>query len=139
MIISQVPQKDVFKFSICQISHCFGTAVCPINTHGQRCQQCGHCQTPQCDWTSERGVCFDGCTAGYKGDTCKTGIKFWKALHPYFNSDSCKYLIINMSTSSFKNIISQSMILCPSRYLHSLHLMCLCICIGFNPCNVSGL
>ena len=47
---------------------------CPENTYGKQCEQCGHCQNPQCDWTSTRGICFGGCTAGYKGTDCQTGI-----------------------------------------------------------------
>ena len=54
--------------------HLFCEIVCPLNTYGQKCQQCGHCENPQCDWASETGACFSGCTAGYKGDNCQSGI-----------------------------------------------------------------
>ena len=52
----------------------FCETVCPANTYGVQCQQCGQCQIAQCDWTSETGVCFGECSAGYKGDNCKAGI-----------------------------------------------------------------
>ena len=48
--------------------------ACPANTYGRQCKQCGHCQNPQCDRTSETGVCFGGCTAGYTGENCQSGI-----------------------------------------------------------------
>ena len=50
------------------------TLACPENTYGRQCEPCGHCQNPPCISTSETGVCDGGCTAGYKGDNCKSGI-----------------------------------------------------------------
>ena len=48
--------------------------ACPANTYGRQCKQCGHCQILHCDRTSEIGVCFGGCTAGYTGKNCQSGI-----------------------------------------------------------------
>ena len=53
----------------------FCKIVCPDNTYGQKCQRCGHCQNPQCNWSSETGICFGGCTAGYSGENCQSGIQ----------------------------------------------------------------
>ena len=48
--------------------------ACPENTYGRQCKPCGHCQNPPCTSTSETGVCVGGCTAGYEGANCQTGI-----------------------------------------------------------------
>ena len=69
--------KMTFVTNICKFYHSrrifFCETVCPTNTYGLQCKQCGQCQIAQCDWTSDTGICFGECKAGYKGDNCQAG------------------------------------------------------------------
>ena len=46
--------------------------MCPENTYGQNCEDCGHCKSLPCDVST--GTCDGDCQPGYRGSRCMKGI-----------------------------------------------------------------